>query len=69
MLCSRKQGLGCEMDEKRCRNLISMYDLDRSGVIETEEFVTWMMLEHVRVSRPRSTMHARACEEEFNCFF
>lgn len=38
------------MDESRCRMLISVYDLDRSGVLETEEFVTWMMLEHVRVS-------------------
>eukprot|EP00752_Nemacystus_decipiens_P005020 g4560.t1 len=42
------QGLGCEMDENRCNKLISVYDLDRSGVLETEEFVTWMMLEHVR---------------------
>lgn len=45
----RTQGLGCEMDEKRCRTLVSVYDLDRSGVLEMEEFVTWMMLENVRV--------------------
>ena len=44
-----KQGLGCEMSEARCRSLIAVYDLDRSGVLEAEEFVTWMMLEHVRV--------------------
>lgn len=43
------QGLGCEMDERRCRTLISVYDLNGSGGLETEEFVTWMMLEHVRV--------------------
>ncbi|CAM9343850.1 unnamed protein product, partial [Scytosiphon promiscuus] len=42
------KGLGSEMDEQRCRSLVSVYDLDRSGALETEEFVTWMMLEHVR---------------------
>lgn len=47
------------MDEARCRTLISVYDLDRSGVLETEEFVTWMMLEHVRVSiKDSACMHA-----------
>lgn len=43
------QGLGSGMDEQRCRSLVSVYDLDHSGALETEEFVTWMMLEHVRV--------------------
>lgn len=43
------QGLGCEMDERRCRCLLSAYDLDSSGKLETEEFVTWMMLEYVKV--------------------
>ncbi|CAM9291885.1 unnamed protein product [Ectocarpus fasciculatus] len=42
------QGLGCKMDEERCRTLTLVYDLDRSGFLEIEEFVTWMMLEHVK---------------------
>lgn len=46
-----RQGLGCVEDEKRCKSLVAVYDLDGSGALETEEFVTWMMLEYVRVSR------------------
>lgn len=46
-----QQGLGCKMDKERCRTLTLVYDLDRSGFLEIEEFVTWMMLEHVKVSR------------------
>ncbi|CAM9221678.1 unnamed protein product, partial [Ectocarpus sp. 8 AP-2014] len=42
------KGLGCKMDEERCRTLTLVYDLDRSGFLEIEEFVTWMMLEHVK---------------------
>ncbi|CAM9624564.1 unnamed protein product [Ectocarpus sp. 12 AP-2014] len=42
------KGLGCKMDEERCRTLTLVYDLDRSGFLEMEEFVTWMMLEHVK---------------------
>lgn len=66
VLRGRKQGLGCEMDEKRCRTLISVYDLDRSGVLETEEFVTWMMLEHVKV---RGGSMARECVRTRALFF
>ena len=41
------------MDERRCRCLLSAYDLDSSGKLETEEFVTWMMLEYVKVGGGR----------------
>lgn len=58
-LLVRNQGLGCEMDEERCKALVSVYDLDRSGVLETEEFVMWMMLEHVRVSEQVDRSRAR----------
>lgn len=51
LIAVRLQGLGCEMNEDRCGTLISVYDLDHSGFLEMEEFVTWMMLEHVRVSK------------------
>lgn len=37
------------MDEQRCKALVSVYDIDSSGALETEEFVAWMMLEHIRV--------------------
>lgn len=43
------QGLGCNMDAQKCKSLVSVYDLDLSGELEMEEFVTCMMLEHVRV--------------------
>lgn len=49
------QAFGCSMDEQRCRSVVSMYDLDGNGVLEQEEFVTWMMLEHFRVCKePRA---------------
>ncbi|CAM9116440.1 unnamed protein product [Pylaiella littoralis] len=51
------QGLGCGMDEQRCRALVSVYDLNSTGALETEEFVTWMMLEHVREpTRPKGRL-------------
>lgn len=53
MFARTLKGLGCDMYERRCRALISVYDLDHHGELETEEFVSWMMLEYVRVSRKK----------------
>ncbi len=60
------------MTERRCRALISVYDLNGSGALETEEFVTWMMLEHVRVSdraarAPSKVLHLVAQPQAGTC--
>lgn len=31
--------------------MVSVYDINSSGLLEMEEFVTWMMLQYVKVSR------------------
>ncbi|CAM9188432.1 unnamed protein product [Choristocarpus tenellus] len=36
------QGLGYDISESHCQALVSVYDIDKCGIIEESEFVAWM---------------------------
>jgi EF hand len=42
------QAIGAPSTDTHCRRLIAIFDIDKSGRIEVDEFVTMMMLEHVK---------------------